>query len=59
MLAFGTEEMRQRVLLCGSTFTFSGPVQVASLGAPIASADIHLSAELEDAQTSTRASRST
>lgn len=50
VLAFGTEEMRQRVLLCGSTFTFSGPVQVASLGAAVASADIHLSAELETRQ---------
>lgn len=47
VLAFGTEEMRQRVLLCGSTFTFSGPVQVASLGAAVASADIHLSPEHE------------
>jgi 7-keto-8-aminopelargonate synthetase-like enzyme len=50
VLAFGTEEMRQRVLLCGSTFTFSGPVQVASLGAAVASADIHLSPELETRQ---------
>ncbi|MCP4306329.1 MAG: aminotransferase class I/II-fold pyridoxal phosphate-dependent enzyme [bacterium] len=50
VLAFGTEEMRRRVLLCGSTFTFSGPVQVASLGAAIASADIHLSDELATRQ---------
>jgi 7-keto-8-aminopelargonate synthetase-like enzyme len=45
VLAFGTEEMRRRVLLVGSTFTFSGPIQVASLGAAVASADIHLSPE--------------
>ena len=47
VLAFGTEEMRQRVLLCGAALTFSGPIQVASLGAAIASADIHLSPEHE------------
>ena len=51
VLAFGTAEMRQRVLLCGAAFTFSGPVQVASLGAAIASADIHLSPEHEVLQT--------
>jgi 7-keto-8-aminopelargonate synthetase-like enzyme len=45
VLAFGDEALRERVLLTGSTWTFSGPIQVASLGAAIASADIHLSAE--------------
>lgn len=45
VLAFGTEEMRERVLFTGSSFTFSGPIQVASLGAAIASADMHLAPE--------------
>lgn len=46
VLAFGSEELKRRVLLTGPTFTFSGPIQVASLGAAIASADIHLSPDL-------------
>ena len=50
VLAFGDPELRERVLLTGSSWTFSGPIQVASLGAAIASADIHLSAELPDLQ---------
>lgn len=45
VLAFGTEELRQRVIYCGSSFTFSGPVQIGSLGAAVASATIHLSDE--------------
>jgi 7-keto-8-aminopelargonate synthetase-like enzyme len=50
VLAFGDEELRETVLLTGSTWTFSGPIQVASLGAAVASADIHLSEELTERQ---------
>jgi 7-keto-8-aminopelargonate synthetase-like enzyme len=50
VLAFGDEDLRERVLLTGSSWTFSGPVQVASLGAAIASADIHLTPELSRLQ---------
>ncbi|MDJ0925545.1 MAG: aminotransferase class I/II-fold pyridoxal phosphate-dependent enzyme [Acidimicrobiia bacterium] len=45
VLAFGDPAMRQRVVYTGSSFTFSGPVQIASLAAAVASADIHLSEE--------------
>jgi 7-keto-8-aminopelargonate synthetase-like enzyme len=45
VLAFGNGDLRERVLLTGSSWTFSGPIQVASLGAAIASADIHLAPE--------------
>ena len=47
VLAFGDPAMRQRVVFTGSSFTFSGPVQIASLAAAVASADIHLSKEHE------------
>lgn len=50
VLAFGTEELRQRVVYCGSSFTFSGPVQIGSLGAAIASASIHLTGEHQKLQ---------
>jgi 7-keto-8-aminopelargonate synthetase-like enzyme len=39
-------ELAERVLTCGRTLIFSGPVQPAQLGAGIASAKIHLSDEL-------------
>ena len=45
VLAFGDDELKETVLLTGSSWTFSGPIQVASLGAAVASADIHLSPE--------------
>ena len=50
VLAFGTEKLRQRVVYCGSSFTFSGPVQIGSLGAAVASASIHLTDEHEQLQ---------
>ena len=50
VLAFGTEKLRQRVVFCGSSFTFSGPVQIASLGAAIASAEVHLGDEHQELQ---------
>ncbi|MDJ0954163.1 MAG: aminotransferase class I/II-fold pyridoxal phosphate-dependent enzyme, partial [Acidimicrobiia bacterium] len=46
VLAFGDETLRETVLLTGSSWTFSGPIQVASLGAAVASARIHLSHEI-------------
>lgn len=49
-LAFPTEEMATRVLSVGSTFTFSGPLHPAELGASVAAADIHLSGEHRDRQ---------
>jgi 7-keto-8-aminopelargonate synthetase-like enzyme len=39
-------ELADRVLLGGRTLIFSGPIQPAQLGAGVASAKIHLSAEL-------------
>ena len=50
VLAFGDPSLRETVLLTGSSWTFSGPIQVASLGAAIASARIHLSTELDERQ---------
>lgn len=40
-------EIAEQVLLAGATFTFSGPLHPAELGAAVAAADIHLSPELE------------
>lgn len=45
VLALPTADMAERVLLAGATFTFSGPVHPAGLGAAVAAADIHLSPE--------------
>ena len=39
------EGLAERVLLAGATFTFSGPLHPAELGAAVAAADIHLSPE--------------
>lgn len=44
-LAFPNEQMAARVLSVGSTFTFSGPLHPAELGASVAAADIVLSEE--------------
>ena len=49
-LAFPNEEMAARVLSVGSTFTFSGPLHPAELGASVAAADIHLSPEHAERQ---------
>ncbi len=38
-------EMAEQVLLVGATFTFSGPLHPAELGAAVAAAEIHLSPE--------------
>lgn len=40
------KEMRRKILTCGSSYTFSGPVQPPMLGASIASAKIHLTDEI-------------
>lgn len=50
LLAFGDPTLAQRVRYTGGPFTFSGPLQPASLGASIASADFHLSAEHRERQ---------
>lgn len=39
-------EMRRKILTCGSSYTFSGPVQPPMIGASIASAKIHLTDEI-------------
>ena len=41
-------EMAEQVLLAGATFTFSGPLHPAELGAAVAAADIHLSSERDE-----------
>jgi 7-keto-8-aminopelargonate synthetase-like enzyme/predicted N-acyltransferase len=40
------KEMMRRIVTCGSSYTYSGPVQPPMLGASIASAKIHLSKEI-------------
>lgn len=45
-LIFNDEEFARKVRTCGSSFVFSGPMQPASLGAAIASANIHLNDEI-------------
>ena len=49
-LVFADAALAERVLTCGRTLIFSGPVQPAQLGAGIASAKIHLSGELMSLQ---------
>jgi len=43
LLAFGDAHLARRVKYTGGPMTFSGPLQPASLGASVASADFHLS----------------
>lgn len=43
-------EMMRKILTCGSSYTFSGPVQPPMLGASIASAKIHLTDEIYQLQ---------
>jgi len=45
VLVLPNDAMAERVLLAGATFTFSGPIHPAGLGAAVAAADIHLSSE--------------
>jgi 7-keto-8-aminopelargonate synthetase-like enzyme/predicted N-acyltransferase len=44
------KEMMRRIITCGSSYTYSGPVQPPMLGASIASAKIHLSNEINALQ---------
>lgn len=44
-LVMPNAEMAEMVLLAGTSFTFSGPVHPAELGAAVVAADIHLSPE--------------
>ncbi|MCB9231189.1 MAG: GNAT family N-acetyltransferase [Bacteroidia bacterium] len=45
-MIFPNEEMRKRVLHCGGTLIFSGPIQPPMLGVALASARLHLSPEI-------------
>lgn len=45
VLVLPDSDLAERVLLAGATFTFSGPLHPAELGAANAAADIHLSSE--------------
>jgi 7-keto-8-aminopelargonate synthetase-like enzyme len=49
-IVFPDPEQARRVMVCGGTMTFSGPIHPAELGAAVASADIHLSGEQEERQ---------
>jgi 7-keto-8-aminopelargonate synthetase-like enzyme len=44
------QEIMRKILTCGSSYTYSGPVQPPMLGASIASAKIHLSDEIYSLQ---------
>jgi len=45
-IIFPSEEMRKKVLFCGGTLIFSGPLQPPMVGAALASAKLHLSQEI-------------
>ncbi|NVK42184.1 MAG: aminotransferase class I/II-fold pyridoxal phosphate-dependent enzyme [Oceanospirillaceae bacterium] len=49
-IIFPNEEMRKKVLLCGATLIFSGPIQPPMLGAALASAKLHQSPEIVERQ---------
>jgi 7-keto-8-aminopelargonate synthetase-like enzyme len=49
-MVFPTAEMRQQVRYSGGPMIFSGPIQPPMLGAAVASAKLHLSAELAELQ---------
>jgi 7-keto-8-aminopelargonate synthetase-like enzyme len=46
------KELKQMIKYCGSSFIFSGPIPPTVIGASIASAEIHLSDEINDLQLS-------
>ena len=50
VLVFPDAESARLVRTCGSTLIFSGPLQPALLGAGLASARVHLSAEIDERQ---------
>jgi len=49
------KEMMRKILTCGSSYTYSGPVQPPMLGASIASAKIHLTDEIYGLQSKLKA----
>lgn len=51
VLVLPSQQMADMVLLAGATFTFSGPLHPAELGAAVAAADIHLSPERDKRET--------
>jgi 7-keto-8-aminopelargonate synthetase-like enzyme len=54
VLVFGTAELRRRARTLGGPMIFSGPIQPPMLAAALASAEIHLSAELPERQAALR-----
>lgn len=50
VLVLPSSEARRRVRVRGGPLVFSGPIAPASLGASVASADLHLSPELDELQ---------
>ncbi|MGA9521719.1 MAG: bifunctional aminotransferase class I/II-fold pyridoxal phosphate-dependent enzyme/GNAT family N-acetyltransferase [Myxococcaceae bacterium] len=54
-IVFPTDELRQRVRMCGSPLTFGGPLQPPMLGAILANTSIHLSPEIETLKAELRA----
>lgn len=50
VLVLKDPEMRRKIFTCGSSYTYSGPVQPPMLGASIASAKIHLTDEIYQLQ---------
>lgn len=49
-VVFPNEEMKNNMIFSGGNYTFSGPMYPPTLGAAIASAEIHLSAEIYQLQ---------
>ena len=47
---FPDAEMKRRAQVCGGPMIFSGPIQPPMIGAALASADIHLSSEIDELQ---------
>ncbi len=54
VLIFPTAEERDEVRICGGPMVFSGPLQPPMLGAALASAEVHLSPEIETYQKALR-----
>jgi 7-keto-8-aminopelargonate synthetase-like enzyme/predicted N-acyltransferase len=50
VFVMSNEEMKRKIVTCGTSYTFSGPIQPPLLGAIIESAKIHLTDELTEKQ---------
>ncbi|HMI66312.1 MAG TPA: aminotransferase class I/II-fold pyridoxal phosphate-dependent enzyme [Cyclobacteriaceae bacterium] len=50
VMVLSDKEMMRKITTCGSSYTYSGPVQPPMLGASIASAKIHLTEEIYELQ---------